>query len=154
MCWHFHLSITRETVCQRQKKFFICLLPEGTTGRNRFYFSMLHLCQVKLVSDKKFFKNKSCKMPNAPFKWSSGRRSTFLTRETGFKSRVDQINTSYYRLATNAILHCVPWHKLRQWAPPTHYILTCAMSSIIKICFFFLKKPNAVKANLVYIVWK
>ena len=66
-------------------------------------------------------------------RWSSGRRSSFLTRKTGFKPRVGQINTSCHRLASNATLHCVPWHKLRRWVPPTRYILTDTTSSIMKI---------------------
>ena len=39
------------------------------------------------------------------------RRSNRLTRETGFKPQVGQINTynsNYHRRATDAILHCVP----------------------------------------------
>ena len=38
--------------------------------------------------------------------------------------QIGQISTSCQRLATDATLHCVPWRKLRRWAPPTRYTLT------------------------------
>ena len=69
----------------------------------------------------------------APPRWSSSRRSSLLTREIGFKPTVGQINTSCHRLATDAALHCLPWRKLRRWAPPTRDSLTGTTSSIIKI---------------------
>ena len=46
-----------------------------------------------------------------PPRWLSGRRSSLLTRETGFKHRVGQINISCHQLATDVALHCVPWRK-------------------------------------------
>ena len=51
----------------------------------------------------------------------NGRRSSLLTRETGFKCRVGEIVTICHQLATDATLHSVPWRKLRRWAAPTRY---------------------------------
>ena len=38
-----------------------------------------------------------------------------------FTPRIGHINLSGHQLATDATLHCVPWHKSRRWAPPTCY---------------------------------
>ena len=64
------------------------------------------------------------KKKSRPPRWSSCRRSRLLTRETGFKPRVGQVNTSCHRLVIDAALHCVPWLKLQRWAPQTRYTLT------------------------------
>ena len=55
----------------------------------------------------------------------SYKRSSLLTRQTGFKPRVGQIKTSCHPLATHATLYCVPWRKLRQCSPRTRYTLNC-----------------------------
>ena len=70
---------------------------------------------------------------SSPPRWLSGRRSSHSMRKTGFKPRVGQFSRSFHQLATDAIMHCVPWRKLRRWAPPTRYILFGTTSSILKI---------------------
>ena len=39
------------------------------------------------------------------------------------------------QVATNAILHFVPWCNLRRWAPQTRFTLTGTISSVVKFCF-------------------
>ena len=54
-------------------------------------------------------------------RWSSGEHSSLYLAQEEIKPQISQINTSWSRLATDATLHCVPWSKLQQWAPPTRY---------------------------------
>ena len=69
-------------------------------------------------------------------RWLSGRRSSLLTRETGLKPCVGQINTTCHRLNTEANLRCVFWRKFRQWDALTHHTLTITKDDINKNLIF------------------
>ena len=120
---HLDLDIN---VAKIQQSPLVCL---------RLYHNQ-HACEIE-KRDEFLGVCTRCNKPRPP-RWSIGRRSRLLTWEVGwFKPRVD---TSCHRLATDTILHCVPWSKLRRWDPPTRYTSTCTTSIIMKIWFFDLKK--------------